>query len=284
MAKKFDFSKTYNKDDVFQTLNDINIYQQGDYIITKFQNRPISETKVTNKYQIFDFSSFSKSIIEQVENYFTPETYKLRVRQGVQELRLIGEEIYINGERYHKMLNILNSTDKTRALQLNIGLMRFICTNGLVAAVEDEYTGFKNKHFKSSLPQAVENFMKNIEKFNIIVDKQSTIIESLSKKIISFQEIAKNLALNKDGVVKESNLLKLKAFSKKLMTSKTDRLDTSLLNQEQLHLLTFPEIFNSTNVDIEIPAYQAFNNYTELYREYDSSVMKRETNRILQLI
>jgi len=284
MAEKFNFTKTYDKDNIFNTLNNLKIYQQGNYIITNYKGRPISETKVTNKYQIFDFSSFAKEIVGEVENYFTPETYKLRIRKGIQELRLIGEEVYINGEQYHKMLNILNSTDKSRALQLNIGLIRFICTNGVIAAVEDEYTGFKNKHYKSSLPGAVEDFMKNLNKFNIILDKQSTIIESLSTNIISLQELAAKLTLDEHGVIKENRLLKLKSFTKKLLTSKTDKLNIKLLNEEQIKLLNYPEIFQSTKVDIEIPAYQAFNNYTELFREYDSSVIKRETNRILELV
>ena len=126
--------------------------------------------------------------------------------------------------------------------------------------------------------------MKNLNKFNIIIDEQSTMIESLSSNTISFQELASKLVIDKNGIIRENKLIKLKAFTKKLLTSNTDKLNIKLLNDEQIFLLNSPETFNTTHIDIEIPAYQVFNNYLELFREYDSSIIKRETNRILELI
>jgi len=96
----------------------------------------------------------------------------MKITQGTQELRLIGEEVIINGDKYQKMFNILNSTDKSRALQLNVGLIRWICTNGMVIAVEDEYSGFKTKHFKSTMPGKVEEFIKSLDSFDMNIIKQ----------------------------------------------------------------------------------------------------------------
>lgn len=82
-----------------------------------------------------------------------------------------------------------------------------------------------------------------------------------------------------------SRSLKLRAFAKKLLTSETDRLVD--LHSEQKNLLRNANLFLNpeyNKIDIEMPAYRALNCWTEVYRNYDSSVLKRETNRILELV
>ena len=128
-------------------MDKLELIRNGNNIITRFGGTQISTSTVTEKYELFDFPDFAKGIVREVGSYFSPERYQLRITKGQQELRLIGEEVIINGDAYSKMFNILSSSDKSRALQLNIGLIRFICTNGMVIAVDDEYSGFKTKHF-----------------------------------------------------------------------------------------------------------------------------------------
>lgn len=223
--------------------------------------------------------------IKEIENYFIPKEYILRISKGQQELRLIGEEISVNGEKYSKMFNILNSTDKSRALQLNVGLIRFICTNGMVIAIDDEYSGIKTKHFKSTLPEKVNMFNEKLGNFNIIIDKQVETIENLKGRFVSFDELMKKIALDDKGFYKESMDLKLKSFGSKLIESQTDRILN--LQSEQIALLKNPSLFLNPNykgINVEMTAYQALNCWTEVYRSYDSSILKRETNRILEII
>jgi hypothetical protein len=183
------------------------------------------------------------------------------------------------------MFNILNSTDKSRALQLNVGLIRFICTNGMVVAADDEYAGLKTKHFKATLPEKVKEFVDSLDTFDLNIQKQSEVLENLTGRFVSFKELAAKLALDEEGIINESRGLKLRAFAKKLMTSETDRLVD--LHSEQESLLRNANLFLNPqykNVDIEMPAYSALNCWTEVYRNYDSSILKRETNRILELV
>jgi len=42
--------------------------------------------------------------------------------------------------------------------------------------------------------------------------------------------------------------------------------------------------FDKEPTDIVMDAYKALNLYTEIYRNYDSTVLKRETNRIFDLL
>jgi hypothetical protein len=275
----------YNKNDIFHTLDQLKISQRGNNILTHFGGALISDSTVTEKYELFDFPTFAKDIVSEVGNYFTPEKYQMRITKGQQELRLIGEEVIINGDKYSKMFNILNSTDKSRALQLNIGLIRFICTNGMVIAVDNEYSGLKTKHFKSTLPGKVEKFIEKLGDFNVCINKQSTTIESLQGRFVSFKEISKKLALDEKQELVPGGIQKLRAFGKKLIESNTDKIVN--LQSEQATLLRNPQLFLNPefkNIDIEMSAYQALNCWTEVYRNYDSSILKRETSRILELV
>ena len=283
MAKKI--QKIYDKNTIFGTLDKLKLTQKENNILTHFDNRLIANTLVTKKYELFDFPTFAKDVVEQVENYFTPETYNLRITKGTQELRLIGEEVLINGDRYSKMFNILNSTDKSRALQLNVGLIRFICTNGMVVAADDEYAGLKTKHFKNSLPEKVKTFVDSLDTFDMNINAQAEVIEKLQGRFVSFKELAEKLSLDEHGVMNNNKALKLRAFAKKLMSSETDKL--SNLHSDQSNILRNANLFLNPeykNVDIEMSAYSAMNCWTEVYREYDSSILKRETNRILELV
>lgn len=285
MTRTKKISKSYDKNVIFDTLNKLEITQKDNTVLTHFDNKLVSNTLVTDKYKIFDFSTFSKKVIDQIENYFTPETYNLRITQGTQELRLIGEEVIINGERYSKMFNILNSTDKSRSLQLNVGLIRFICSNGMVVAAADEYSGLKTRHLESTLTEKVEQFINSLDSFDMNIQKQSEVLENLTGRFVSFKELAEKLAFDDDGVMSNSRSLKLRAFAKKLLTSETDRLVD--LHSEQKNLLRNANLFLNpeyNKIDIEMPAYRALNCWTEVYRNYDSSVLKRETNRILELV
>jgi hypothetical protein len=271
----------YEASKIKEQLKQFEIHQEeSGNLITKFQGRIINSSKVSHIYQPFDFSNFSMNIIEQVENYFQPEKYYLRIRKGIQELRLIGEEILINGDLFYKMINILSSTDRSKALQLNIGLYRDACDNGLIFGI---YGGYRTKHYKSSLSKVVEEYVNSLTQFNISVDSQAAILKTLRKEKVSFLEVARGLAYDEKDILSNSGILRIKAWSKKLLNSETDAM--SDLSGEEFLLLNQPENYlEQDKVDIIIPAYQAFNTYIEIYRSYDSSILRRESDRILDLI
>lgn len=282
---KFDLRKNYNKQNIFDTLDNLEIKKGStNQVETYFNKRLISVADVSEHYQIFDFSTFSKGMINEVENFFTPERYTLRIRKGEQELRLIGEEIMINNEIYYKMFNLLNSTDKSKALQINIGLLRFLSNAGIVIGGEKANSHMRVKHYRSKLNEKVEEFEKDISKFNVSIDYQKSIIENIFPKKVSFIDLVKKYIVNKEGEIEDARFVKIKAFGKKLMTSKTDSIKT--LNSDQIKLLNNPESYikGNSNIDIELTGEQVFNCYTELWKNYDSAVMYRETNKILELI
>ena len=277
--------KSYDQIAIIDTLNKLEIEQKGNNIFTRYDNKLISDSTVSNKYEIFDFPNFATNIVKEIENYFKPENYILRINKGQQELRLIGEEIEINGDKYFKMFNIFNSTDKSRALGLNTGLIRFVCSNGMVIGVKDELSKLSVRHFKSTLPQKVDLFLNSLKNFDLNINKQTLTLNKLNGKYVSYKEIIEKLAKDKKGIITTNRMNKVKAFSQKILKSETDRIEN--LRKEQIELLNNPILFTEKGydkIDIEMSAYNALNCYTEVFRNYNSQVLDRETNRILELI
>jgi hypothetical protein len=193
-------------------------------------------------------------------------------------------ELEINSDTYYRMLSMLNSTDKSRALQLNMGLLRLVYTNGLFVSVPGKSVQIKGKHFKASLPDKIESFSTGLESFKEISEQQKDIISQLVGTKISYKSFANKLVRNKDNDVVESKVKKLNRLAGKLLTSDTDRILT--VNDEQHKILMNPQnvLYNNESGDVDVDAYKLFNCYTEIYRSTDSGKIARETNRALKLI
>jgi len=289
MGRHFGIEKEYSKDEIFAVLDKLKISQEGLNVLTHYDGKLIANTQVSKIYEVFDFPTFAKEVVSEIEKYFTPEKYKLRITKGAQELRLIGEDVLINDDVYQKMFNIINSTDKSRALSLSAGLMRMVCTNGLVVGVEDEFEQVRVKHYKTKLPDKVVKFIEGLSNFDISINKQAETISNIVGKSVSFKDIIKGMAFNKDGLVTSTTSLRMRAFCKKIQSSQSDAIKG--LSVEQINLLNNVHImvsekekFDKEPTDIVMDAYKALNLYTEIYRNYDSTVLKRETNRIFDLL
>jgi len=277
-------SLPYNRTKIQEKLNKLHVEQVGLTVSTSYDDKKLKETQVSNKYYTFDFPTFAQNIMPEVENYFTPSNYLLRMVGGRQELRLIGEEMKINGDTFYRMLSILNSTDKSRALQMNMGLLRLVCTNGMVAGVPGESVQIKGKHYKASLPEKIENFTDGLARFKSITEQQKGLISDLLGKQVSYKALANALVRNEADEVVASKVKKLSRLAGKLLASDTDRLQT--VTDEQRMILMQPEhvLYNKKSADMEIDAYRLLNCYTEIFRSNDSGKIARETNRILGLI
>lgn len=267
-----------------EKLNKLHVEQVGLTVSTSYEDKLLKETNVSNKYYTFDFPTFIGNIMPEVEEYFTPSNYLLRMVGGRQELRLIGEEMKINGDTFYRMISVLNSTDKSRALQMNMGLLRLVCTNGLFAGVPGESVQIKGKHYKASLPEKIENFTNGLERFAAITSQQKQLVSDLLGLKVSYKSIANALCRNEANEVVNSKVRKLSRLAGKLLTSDTDRLQT--VTDEQRTILMQPELVlhDKNSADMDIDAYRLMNCYTEIFRANDSGKIARETNRILGLI
>jgi hypothetical protein len=264
---------SWNKEELFEKIDDLQIFRQGDLIITKFGNTVISTAEVSSKYEIFDFVSFLKAKIEQIEENFPIHFYKLKIKGGVQELILLSDEVEINSTKFRKSFYILNSTDKSRRLNMNMGLYRTDNKSFFVGTIKN--MSLSKKHLKGVSDSAEKESQKiDVESF----DEQINGIKSLVGERVLLSQVAK-IIVDKDLKI---NHKKFDALKYCLINSKTDRI---VLNDAQLKTLSTPSeklVIESQN-DFMIDAYKIFNCYIQVFSNQDSYVVKRETEKILKI-
>lgn len=248
---------------------------EDDFLITTYDNREICRVEVSKVYYNFDFSNFSKSILSEIQKYFTPEMYGLKAASGVQEIRLVGDELYIDNERYEKIISIMNSTDKTRALSMNVGLVK--TEKGRHPTSITILTSFSNKHYKSSLPEKIKSFSDNLINFNMDIDFHIKTIEDLKNKEVTIVEFAKSVLFDKKGKVVKSVELKLAALGKKLIYEYGFR--------NNYNTLTNLTAANLDKIDdLTLNAKVLYSAYMEIFKDSDTSIIARESRRIIEAL
>jgi hypothetical protein len=269
----------YTKDEVQERISKFDIRHEGLIVSTFYDGRIISNVEVSEKYWSFDFKNFAKDIIEKINDYFVPETYTLRINKGAQEIRLVGESVTIKDDEYFKVFNLVNSSDKTRCLQMNIGLVHRKTGTYYVLAVENENASVSGKHFFKSLPTKLEEFFQVLPEFNVIIDKQVSLLNTLSEKKISLKNLYKKLIrIDEDGVVLPSDVLRIRMFVKNLKNAGIEFVSEEV--SQHLNLLTHYQDFYNSNYDLEVNAKDVMDVFVSMYKNYDSTTIERETRRI----
>ncbi len=266
--------KTWNKEQLFTQIDLIHIFRQGDQIITKLGENVTNVTNVSKRYEVFDIRSFLKSKIEQIEANFPIHYYKFRLKSGVQELTLISDEVMINNTPFYKSFYILNSSDKSRRLNMNMGLFRADNNSYVVGTIKN--LSLSRKHLKG-VTQLAEEASQSIgaETF----DEQIKAIQSLVGERVMLSKV-REIIVDKDLQI---NHRKFDALKNSLRHSPTDRI-TALTNL-QLETLSTPSEtlqIDSKN-DFLIDAYQVFNCYIQVFSRQDSYIVKKETEKILKI-
>lgn len=266
--------RPYNKAELFEKINAIEIFKSGDQVITKYFNRVINTVSVSKRYEIFDIKSFLQNKISQLEANFNITYYKFVMRRGIQELTLLSDSVEINGTNFYKSFFILNSSDKSRCLNMNLGLYREDNNSYFVSSIRN--MSLYKKHLTGLTQKAEEvSGTIDIETF----DEQITAIKSLIGERVMLSKV-REIILDKDLKV---NHRKFDALKNQLIYSQTDKVRD--LSKEQLNTLkTYSEslTLDSKN-DFSIDAYKVFNCYIQVFARQDSYVVKKETEKILRI-
>ena len=264
----------YDREGLFVKVDAIDITRNDNQVITKYFGRVVNVSGVSKIYEVFDIRSFIKSKIYQLEANFNITYYKLRVTKGIQELTLLSDEVSINETPYYKSFFILNSSDKSRRLNMNMGLYRADNNTYCVNSIRN--MSLSKKHLIGVTKNAEEVSQNiDIETF----DEQITSIKSLIGERVLLSKI-REIILDKDLKI---NHMKFDALKNMLHWSITDRL--SLLSAGQIKTLKTPSkdlVLDSTN-DFSIDAYKVFNCYLQIFSRSDSYIVKKETEKILNI-
>lgn len=271
--------KTYNKEKLFELINAIDISKVGSQIVTKYFGKIINTTNVSNRYEIFDIRSFLKNKILHIESNFNISFYKFIMKRGTQELILLSDNVDINGMTYYKSFFILNSTDKSRKLNMNLGLYR--TDNTYFISGLNNMTLCK-KHL-SGVTKAAEEVSDSI--YGETFDEQIESIRSLVGEKVMLSNL-RNIIIDKDQKVNHN---KFDAFKNQLSyfyvpTNSNSNSMLKLTNSQYNMLRTESKNLNiDSNNDFSIDAYLAFNCYVMIFRNQDSYVVKKETEKILRI-
>ena len=261
----------YNKADLFKKVDAIEIFQQGKQVITKYFGNVINNTPVSDRYEIFDIRSFMKSKIEYLESNFNITFSNLRVRGGIQELILLSDEVEIAGTNYYKAFFILNSSDKSRRLSMNLGLYQ--ADNGTYLVNTIKNFSLITKHIKGITDKA-EVAAQNIDVETF--DEQIESIRSLVGERVMISQV-RNIIIDKDQKVNHN---KFDALKNSLRWS-----HSKSFTKEQIGVLMTPsERLNiDSSIDFSIDAFKVFQSYMNVFRNQDSYVVRKETEKILKI-
>lgn len=265
--------RDFNLNDAQDTLSKFRNTVEGGVLTTSYDNRVVAKVDVSKIYFNFDFANFSKTILAEITKYFTPEKYFLSAKGGIQEIRLVGDELYIDNEIYKKMITIVNSTDKSRALSMNVGLVKMSKYDYVQSYII--LTSFTNKHYISSLPDKIKDFSDNLINFNINIDYHIKTIEDLKDKNVDIVKLAKSMLYKNDGELIKSMDLKLRALANKLQYMKNYRNDWEIFMNLTSKNMSKELIVNSKDI---------FDAYMVLFKDKDSSIIARESRRMLEAL
>lgn len=265
--------RPYDLGELFTKIDAIEITRQGNQVVTKYFDRIINTTEVSPIYEVFDIRAFMKSKIDQLAHNFNMRWYKFVMKRGTQELTILSDDVEINGTQFYKAFFILNSSDKSRRLNMNMGLYRADNNSYLVSAIRN--MSLSKKHLRG-VTQSAEEVSQTIDLETF--DEQIVSIKSLIGESVLLSKV-RDIIVDKDLQV---NHRKFDALKNMLRWSQTDK---AVLTSQQINTLATPSEKLTINYlnDFSIDAYKVFNCYLQVFSRQDSYVVKRETEKILKI-
>lgn len=270
------YYNNYNKEELVKKINNISITQNdAGQVVTRYQDRVVSVSNVSAKYEIFDIKKYLIDKIELIEKNFDILKYDFLLKGGIQSLTLLSDVIEIEGVKFHKSFFILNSSDKSRRLSFNIGLYSVDKSIYIVNSVKS--IGLTKKHLRGVTKAAeIASLGLNDETFN----EQIESIKSLIGHRISLSKLKDIIVPDSDI---KSNHLKFDAFKNSMIYFKNEGRLT--LDNKQYQTLRTPsdKLVITRENDFYVDAFWAFQTYLRLFNRQDSHIIRKETEKILNI-
>lgn len=266
--------RPYNREELFKTIDQISITKTTEnQVITKFGNRVVNITNVSDKYEVFDISKYLKDKINLIEQNFEIKKYELRITKGTQYLRLISDSVEINGSKFQKSFYIINSTDKSRRLSFNVGLHsdKFYMIGANNASIS-------KKHLKG-VTEAAESASAGISGESF--DDQIKSLQDLVGHRVLFSKIRQVVLGDKEDVP-QINHRKFDAFKNSVRFAASDKV-FNLTESQRSQLYKTSESLNEIKDDFYIDAFWSLGTYLSLFSKQDSHIIKVETDRIMKI-
>lgn len=262
----------YNKQELIDRIDKLSIERIGNTIITKYGSRVIASDNVSNRYEIFDIVSFLKNEIDLIEKSFKIEKYDLIIKGGIQQLKLYSDRVKIGNDEFYKTFFILNSTNRTRKLKINIGLTAL---NSDFSIVFDNIS--ITKIHTTGISDFVNDHIFETESF----DSQINNLKSLVNNKVSLKNVRKIILGDNP---KNSDHMKFDSFRKILLKYTIDiSSNIYALYRKVLTLDSKRLSDNDFNNTLYIDAYDVLKIYISLFKEMDSHIVEKETSKIMNM-
>jgi len=265
--------RNYNKEELFNYIDKIEVEKVNGQVITKYAGRVTQVANVSERYEVFDIAKYLKEKIETIEQNFTISKYQLQIRKGQQYLQLISDSVNIGGTEFYKSFYILNSTDKSRRLSFYAGLHSqnyyYIGANNV---------GLSKKHL-TGVNVAAEDASKGLS--GETFDEQIEALQNIVGHRIQFSKIRQVILGDKEEIP-QVNHRKFDAFKNSIRYADSDRLIT-LTKEQRSQLYTDSERMKEVKEDFYLDAFWVFGVYMRLFNRQDSHVIKNETDRIMKI-
>ena len=295
--EKFDF----NKDELLSLFNKIKIdvteasqkvlssgkTVQCYTVTTKFDDNVVKQVEVSERYEVFDFAAFATDALEKIIKEFKISKYSYFIMGGIQEFRLFSDIVDIDGRQFQKTFYLLNSSDRTRTVNLDYGLYNeesdyhFISKNG---TVNKRHYGGITEHIKEHV-----NFDASV------FDEQVELLRDMARNNISLYNV-REVVLRRDidGTVKPSNHTKFDIYKKKIVdlydakkfqANTMCKIDRNWLLKPSIEMER-TELANdeseSNEYKIVFNCLDVFEKYVAIYATRDSFTIKTESEIFLK--
>jgi hypothetical protein len=277
----------FNSEELSAKIEKFNAFREGNTVSTQTEYGEMA-VEVSSQYRFFDFKTFSRNVIDLIAAQQEVFYYSLHIRRGVQEIDLLTNPVFVGDEVYYQSLSLLNSNDRSRALQFNAGLMRWNDNHSFIVPLPNASTSERAIHKGKTFEEKVESINGFVDTLPTLMSKQLEIIEKLGHKNVSVKSIIKTIfAERREGVneVTVSALNRAKAFLFRLQQNmKTSEIEDAGMSVVQIPLLKQPLDFTKSSADLVVNLYEAFLWYTEIFKNRDTAVINRESNRFFDLV
>jgi len=267
--------RKFNYEELISKINQIKIELQSDEVVTYFGGREVSRKVVSGKYEIFDFKPFIKKCIDNILKSYEIDNYSLKVVGGRQEIRLLSEPVEVKGETFFKTFYLINSSDKSRALNFSYGLKHkgFDFISKTNSIYKKHYKGI-TKYTNENVDISDEAFAEQIEILNNLIGK-NIMISDVQKIITESEVFSEGKSSLKNNFI--SFLNRLYIDSKGLL-SENNRRDIKRLSFADENSLKF-----TYDNDFMVDSFLVLKTYLKLFNTKDSQIIKRESERIKKL-
>jgi hypothetical protein len=170
----------YTREKLLNQLDQLQIEQVDNKVTTTYCGKTVKKFTVSKKYHNFDIKAFVKEIVPMIDSDI--DSYNFRIMGGIQEEK-------VNKDVYKRAFYLLNSTDESRTLQLNFGLYRQVCNNGLL--LPESLLSVNTRHYESPLTTKIEEFSEGLKNVDESYTKQLKQLRELVGKKIPMSLIAK---------------------------------------------------------------------------------------------